>query len=228
MLIADKKSLFDGFRLSRRVWDHQWIMFTQLANRLNLRFLNICSAISEILPSSSLSEDGGPGLETSGVTRTEDGGLFSKGEIGVASMPSGLRVEGGAYDLAKRYDQIAQRRIEDYGSRVKTRQSLTPHPSPLTPHSSPALFLFTIHHSHFALLASCSSLPSVCRFSLPFLLPSRSDRTKRSYFFSASRCHFYCPFWLPLLVAVWQSTFSQWYTFQKLRDYELRGSGNNS
>ncbi len=42
----------------------------------------------------------------------------------------------------------------------------------------------------------CSLLPapsSVCRLSLPFLLPSRSDRTKRSYFFPASRCRFYCP-----------------------------------
>ena len=102
------------------------------------------------------------------MTRTEDGGPFSEGEIGVSSYgsaPSG----GCEYAFG----------VASYGSRVKTRQSLTPHPSPLTPHSSPALFLFTIHHSHFALLASCSSLPSVCRLWLPFLLP---------LFVAASRC----------------------------------------
>ena len=32
---TDKKSLFDGFRVSHRVWDHQWIMFTHLANMAN-------------------------------------------------------------------------------------------------------------------------------------------------------------------------------------------------
>jgi hypothetical protein len=36
MLIADKKSLFGGFRVSHRVWEHQWIMFTHLAGRWNL------------------------------------------------------------------------------------------------------------------------------------------------------------------------------------------------
>ena len=47
-----------------------------------------------------------------------------------------------------------------------------------------------------------SPLPAFCRFSLPFLLPSRSDRTKRSYFFpllvavsiAASGCRFSLPF----------------------------------
>jgi hypothetical protein len=34
MLIADKKSLFEVFRVSHRVWDHQWILFTHLATEV--------------------------------------------------------------------------------------------------------------------------------------------------------------------------------------------------
>jgi hypothetical protein len=38
LLIADKKSLFDGFRVSHRVSDHQLIMFTHLANFERVQF----------------------------------------------------------------------------------------------------------------------------------------------------------------------------------------------
>jgi hypothetical protein len=111
---------------------------------------------------------------------------------------------GGRTTLKRAYPRIERSRL------AKGLGFLTPHPSLFIPASR---FLIPassspLHASCFPLLASCFTLPA-----------------PRYRLFASSRCRFCCRFWMPLLVAVWQSKITARYNMLEEGTASVEGIG---